>query len=165
MSVTQIVKENYYLRLFKSTNLHPFLFSFQKLCRCRPLRRYRRGQCITLELFLTQLTISSAASQLNADMVEDRLRPRILLTARIPEHQLAPLPVFSHHVCGGDPQNTTPFPAPLDELTWRRQKRAFLATHRAHAGLYLLHAGDPVFFEGQHPLTADLVHVFLAAIN
>lgn len=48
---------------------------------------------------------------------KSRLRPRILLAARVPEHQLAPLPVFGHNVSDGDPQHAAPFPAPLDELS------------------------------------------------
>lgn len=98
-------------------------------------------------------------------MIENGFRPRILLTAWIPEHELAPLPVFSHHVCGGDPQHTMPFPAPLDELAWRRQEWAFLTAYHAHPGFNLIQGGYPVFFKRQHPLSADLIHVFLAAVN
>lgn len=81
---------------------------------------------------MSELPISSAAPQLEANVVINRLRPRILLAARVPEHQLAPLPVFSHHVSGGDPQHAAPFPAPLDELARRRQKWTLLATRHAH---------------------------------
>lgn len=47
-------------------------------------------------------------------MVINWLRPRIMLTARVPKHQLAPLPVLSHNVSGGE----------LGMLEYRKTMRA-----------------------------------------
>ncbi len=40
-----------------------------------------------------------------------------------------------------------------------------MAPYHAHTGFNLLQCGNPVFFEGQHPLSADLVHVLLTTID
>ena len=95
--------------LYHSTILQAFVFRFQKLSWCRSLRRYWSCQRATnrrdrltsqhpffphiqniagflLELPLTKLPISSAAPQLEADVIVNGFRPRILLTARVPEH-------------------------------------------------------------------------------
>lgn len=105
-----------------SFSLHPLIFSFQKLCRGRPLRSHWRLQrptnrrdrlpgqhplfphiqniaSLILEFFQTQLAISSPTPQLQTDVVINWLRPRIILTARVASARLMPsgpyLPIVS----------------------------------------------------------------------
>ena len=77
-------------------------------------------------------------------MIEHGLAPRVLLTGRVAKNQLSPAPVFGHDIVNGDTESAITFPTPCDELTWRRQERAFLATCNAQPGVHLLHGGERI---------------------
>ena len=86
-----------------------------------PVRQQEPG--FAEQLFLVHLAINTPAAQLQTNVIQQWLWPRVLLTGGVFENELPPLPEFGHDIRRTHAEQTLALTAPGDKLPRRRPER------------------------------------------